>query len=75
MARYTFSLDTNDDVVQAGVVQSPSFTEALEAVSEQLAVKQGDRLVIGVPGFPPARFECVSLFEGDVLWQPLQLAA
>ena len=75
MAKYTFSLDTSDDVVQAGVVQSSSFTEALETLGHELSVKRGDRLRIGVEGFPPAHFECVSLMAGDVLWQPSQLKA
>ena len=68
MAKYTFSLDTRDDVVQAGVVQGRSFDEALQALGHELVVKQGDRLKIGVAGFPPALFECVSLMGGDVLW-------
>lgn len=70
MAKYTFSLDTKDDVVQAGVVQSRSFTEALETLGQELVVKRGDRLRIGVAGFPPAHFECVSLMGGDVFWTP-----
>lgn len=70
MAKYTFSLDTRDDVVQAGVVQGRSFDEALQALGHELVVKQGDRLKIGVAGFPPAQFECVSLMGGDVLWTP-----
>lgn len=75
MARYTFSLDTNDDVVQAGVVQGGSFDEALENLGHELTVKRGDRLRIGVAGFPPAQFECVSLFEGSVFWSPANLKA
>lgn len=70
MAKFTFSLDTRDDVVQAGVVQGRSFDEALEALGHELIVKQGDRLLIGVAGFPPAQFECVTLMGGDVLWTP-----
>jgi hypothetical protein len=75
MAKFTFSLDTRDDVVQAGVVQSRTFSEALETLSQELVVKRGDRLRIGVSGFPPAQFECVSLMGGDVLWTPVEKAA
>lgn len=75
MARYTFTLDTHDDVVQAGTVQGKSFDEALETLSHELVVKRGDRLRIGVAGFPPAHFECVSLMGGDVFWTPANLRA
>ena len=71
MARYTFSLDTQDAVVQAGTVQGRSFEEALESLANELVVKRGDRLQIGVTGFPPASFECVSLLGGDVFWTPV----
>ena len=70
MAKFTFALDTNDDVVQAGVVQGRSFDEALVTLAQELTVKRGDRLKIGVTGFPPAHFECVSLLGGDVFWTP-----
>lgn len=75
MARYTFTLDTQDDVVQAGTVRGNSFDEALETLSHELVVKRGDRLRIGVSGFPPAHFECVSLMGGDVFWTPANLRA
>lgn len=76
MAKFTFSLDTRDEVVQAGIVQSRSFEEALDTLGQELVVKQGDRLQIGVAGFPPAHFEAISLMGGDVLWTPArQLAA
>lgn len=75
MARYTFTLDTQDDVVQAGTVRGNSFDEALETLSHELVVKRGDRLRIGVSGFPPAQFECVSLMGGDVFWTPAGLRA
>lgn len=75
MAKYTFSLDTRDDVVQAGTVQGRSFGEALETLAQELVVKRGDRLRIGVAGFPPAQFECVSLMGGDVFWTPANLKA
>jgi hypothetical protein len=76
MATYTFSLDSSEDTRQAGIIQSASFEEALRLVSERISVSQGDRLEIGVRGFPPARFECAhSLLDGTVFWQPAKLAA
>lgn len=75
MVKYTFSLDTKDDVVQAGVVQGRSFDEALETLAQELTVKRGDRLQIGVAGFPPAQFECVSLFGSEAFWTPANLKA
>ena len=75
MAKYTFSLDTNDDVVQAGTVQAGTFEGALEVLGHELPVKGGDRLQIGVAGFTPAHFECISLMGGSVLWAPATKAA
>lgn len=71
MARYMFSLENNADVRQAGIVQSNDFDEALRCVADRMAIRAGDRLEIGVSGFPPARFECLGLLEdGDVMWAP-----
>jgi hypothetical protein len=71
MATYTFSLSTSDDSRQAGLIQSPSFQEALRLVGERMTVTRGDTLEIGVKGFPPARYECVdSLLDGNVFWRP-----
>ena len=71
MARYQFALSRSDEVCQAGVVQSDSFAEALELLGEQMTVKEGDTLEIGVSGFPPARYQCfVSLSSGNVHFQP-----
>lgn len=76
MATYMFSLSTNEDARQAGLVQSASFDEALRLVGERMPVSRGDVLEIGVKGFPPARFECAeALPDGTVFWQPAALAA
>jgi hypothetical protein len=76
MTRYSFALSTNNEISQAGVVQSDSFTDALKLLGEQMTVKAGDTLEIGVYGFPPARYECVaSLGQGDILWRPSGLMA
>ena len=71
MARFMFSLDTNDEIRQAGVIQSRDFDEALRTVADQMAIRTGARLEIGVAGFPPAHFECLGTLEdGDVMWAP-----
>ena len=78
MATYMFSLSTSEDSRQAGLIQSPSFDEALRLVGERMTVTQGDTLEIGVQGFPPARYECAeSLLDGSVFWKPaaIKLAA
>lgn len=71
MATYMFSLSTTDESRQAGLIQSPSFEEALRLVGERMTVSRGDTLEIGVKGFPPAHYECVeALLDGSVFWQP-----
>lgn len=71
MATFMFSLSTTDESRQAGLIQSPSFEEALRLVGERMPVTKGDTLEIGVKGFPPARYQCVeSLLDGSVFWQP-----
>lgn len=76
MTTYTFSLDNSEEARQAGIIHSASFDEALRLVAERVSVSQGDTLEIGVPGFPPARFQCIqSLVDGSVFWQPARLAA
>ena len=71
MATYTFSLGSQDDTRQAGIINSGSFEEALDLVGERVSVNPGDTLEIGVKGFPPARFRCVETnFEGGVFWVP-----
>ena len=76
MTRYSFALSTKDEISQAGVVQSESFTDAMKLLGEQMTVKAGDMLEIGVYGFPPARYECIGVpTDGDVLWRPSGLLA
>ncbi|HXY32222.1 MAG TPA: hypothetical protein VEI06_16060 [Gemmatimonadaceae bacterium] len=57
MANYEFSLSSPvDRTRRAGVVRSDSFAEALELIAEEGDVGDGDRLEIGVRGFPPAKY-------------------
>jgi hypothetical protein len=76
MPRFQFSLSTTDIVREAGVVQSDSFANALAAIEEHVSAKEGDTLEIGVPGFPPARYECVwGGMTGGTAWRPTGLMA
>jgi hypothetical protein len=71
MPRFQFALSTTEQVREAGIVQTDSFNEALTAISEHVDAHEGDTLEIGVPGFPPARFQCVWSFEkGASDWRP-----
>jgi len=76
MSTYTFSLGNATDTRQAGIIHSESFDEALRLVGERMSIAEGDTLEIGVKGFPPARYECISsMLDGTVFWQPAKLAA
>lgn len=76
MARYSFALSTNQEICRAGIVTSDSFSDAMKLLGEQMEVRSGDTLEIGVHGFPPARYECVvSLGDGEVEWRPSGLLA
>jgi hypothetical protein len=71
MPRFQFALSTTQQVREAGIVQTDSFSDALSAISEHVDAHEGDTLEIGVPGFPPARFECVwSMEQGSSAWLP-----
>jgi hypothetical protein len=77
MPRYQFLLNTTEDVGKVGVVQSPSFEDALTAINERMHTASGDLLEIWVDGFPPARYSCVVSLDGRIReWVPRgQLAA
>ena len=63
MTRFTFSLSKAGVASDAGAVISESFTDALAALAREPQVAIGDTIEIGVPGFPPARYECVVVGE------------
>jgi hypothetical protein len=76
MTRFEFALSSPDEVRQAGVVQSESFSDALSLVSKNITVTDGDTLEIGVAGFPPARYAFVpSEALEAVNWRPIGLLA
>lgn len=76
MSRFCFSV-SGIDSRQEGVIESESFTAAVDALGQHVSVRTGDTLEIGVLGFPPMRYECVgSITEGFPVWRPtFQLAA
>ncbi len=70
MPRYLFSLGKGDTVRETGAVTSDSFGEALDAIAEQSEAHVGDLLEIGVPGFPPARYELIKVGRRARGWKP-----
>ena len=77
MPRFKFSLTTFDEIREAGIVQSNSFAEALNAIGDHATVHEGDTLEIGVAGFPPAKYMYLGTERGVRSWRPagLSLAA
>ena len=61
MPRFQFALSTAETIRESGAVVSPDFAQALSAIGEHASIHTGDRLSIGVPGFPPAQYECVGI--------------
>ena len=70
MTRFTFSLSRAGVASDAGVVVGGTFTEALDALAREPQIAVGDTIEIGVPGFPPARYECVVTGETGRALQP-----
>ena len=76
MSKFRFSV-SNLESRQEGVIESDSFVSAVDALGKHVDVHAGDHLEIGVPGFPPAKYECVGQIQaGRPMWMPSgQLAA
>ena len=76
MPQFQFALTDTQEIREAGVGQTDTFSNALLAISVPVTAHAGDRLEIGVPGFPPARYECVwSAERGAGTWRPAGLLA
>ena len=69
MPRFQFSVGKAGVVREAGAVLTESFDDALHAIAEQSDVSEGETLEIGVPGFPPARYDFVAPTLGDAGWR------
>lgn len=70
MSKFCFAV-SNIETRRDGVIESNSFSDAVDELGRQVAVTKGDTLEIGVFGFPPARYECVGLVQGKrPIWFP-----
>jgi hypothetical protein len=72
MSKFQFAISSGPESVRkAGFLESDSFDEAVVLLGEKIPVRTGDSLEIGVFGFPPARFQCVSSARGGKpVWMP-----
>ncbi len=72
MSKFQFAISSGPESVrQAGVVESDSFDEAVVLLGQKIPARTGDSLEIGVSGFPPARFQCISALKGvRPVWAP-----
>jgi hypothetical protein len=75
MTRFTFSLSRAGVAADAGAVLSESFTDALDALAREPQITVGDTIEIGVPGFPPARYECIPVGTSRRGFQPVHRLA
>lgn len=75
MTRYLFSISTDEGMRRVGVVQSDNFAGAMSVLESQVRVGAGDTLEIGVPGFPPARYQAISMEGAPLSWRPQGLLA
>ena len=69
MSRYSFAVSSSESR-QEGVIDSDSFVAAVDALASHVHVRTGDRLEIGVAGFPPARYDCVGEIRSVPIWVP-----
>ena len=70
MTRYQFAFNSAGSGREAGVVRSTDYRSALEVLDQHITATPGDTLEIGVPGFPPMRYEAVFTIDGGVHWRP-----
>lgn len=71
MPKFEYALTTAETLRSAGVVVSHDFTEALTTIQENASIGNGDVLMLGVEGFPPARYECVGMTPNEDGWTPV----
>lgn len=69
MTRFQFAFHSAGSGREVGVVRSDDYRSALELLDKNISASAGDVLEIGVPGFPPMRYEAVSSFDSGVRWQ------
>ena len=71
MPKFEFALSSADTIREAGVVVSEDFAQALSTIQAHAPVDEGDLLLIGVPGFPPAQYQCIGVKESTDGWVPV----
>jgi hypothetical protein len=71
MPKYEFALRSAETIREAGVVVSDDFAEAMSTIQEHAPIDEGDLLLIGVPGFPPAEYRCIRMEERAEGWVPV----
>ena len=70
MPAFRFAVSTIDSR-REGVIETASFGSAMQAIGQQVVLHPGDRIEIGVRGFPPACYDCVGASAGGVpFWMP-----
>lgn len=70
MTRFWFAHSRGDVIHRSGALEAPNLVEALRVVARRGNPTAGDRLDIGLAGFPPARYECVFQgFETPLSWR------
>jgi hypothetical protein len=68
MSRFRFTLSSRD-VRREGMIEGPTFVDAVDSLWKHVDIHRGDVLEIGVTGFPPARYECSErLVTGQPVW-------
>lgn len=72
MAEFELVLFGDDEIRWAGSISCDTLAEAIGAVDAEEMALHGDRLLIGVAGFPPAAFERIAEGHSDIepLWCP-----
>ena len=59
MKRFWFAHVRGEEIHNSGSLVAGTLPEALRCVARRGLPSTGDRLDIGMEGFPPARYECV----------------
>lgn len=75
MTEFQFIVSSNTAIRNSGAVEVDKFSEAVVAVSDYMTdtnmpIAAGDRISVGVRGFPPVNFVCnghTTLDDGKVI--------
>ena len=76
MKRFWFAHVRGEEIHNSGSLIALTLPEALRCVARRGLPSSGDRLDIGLNGFPPARYECVfEDFDGPLAWRLVNATA